>query len=233
MTDETTARDRLAEWAINGGPYNAKDLRRDVAEVLRALSGAPTADVAEELAEWRAYDAAMRKRCLETMDPLLIENTLKNLESNLYHLRTRIAAAAPEGVDAGRHPRVAGRCPSCRASTSLFLGAGGHVTCSRLDCPAPGAVDDQLHAVSEDEPEGMDLEAQGEMADRLAAAQAAIQRLAQAGDALMGAARSLAYAWETDTPDRVMWAEWKKVGPAIEGWVTARRALDGDTTEEA
>jgi hypothetical protein len=40
-------------------------------------------------------------------------------------------------------PQVAGQCPSCRGS-SLFLGAGGHVTCSRLDCPNPAAADDLL-----------------------------------------------------------------------------------------
>ncbi|MFC8008712.1 DUF6085 family protein [Streptomyces cinereoruber] len=42
------------------------------------------------------------------------------------------------------NPRVQGYCPACRGE-SLFLGSGGHVTCSRLDCPAPTAVDDLLH----------------------------------------------------------------------------------------
>ncbi|WP_282790867.1 DUF6085 family protein [Streptomyces sp. CC224B] len=39
---------------------------------------------------------------------------------------------------------VQGRCPACR-SASLFLGAGGHVTCARLDCPDPSAADELLH----------------------------------------------------------------------------------------
>ncbi|MBZ6290436.1 helix-hairpin-helix domain-containing protein [Streptomyces olivaceus] len=39
---------------------------------------------------------------------------------------------------------VQGRCPAC-GGTSLFLGEGGHVTCSRIDCPAPGEADDLLH----------------------------------------------------------------------------------------
>lgn len=39
---------------------------------------------------------------------------------------------------------VQGRCPACSGS-SLFLGEGGHVTCSRLDCPDPTAADDLLH----------------------------------------------------------------------------------------
>jgi hypothetical protein len=42
------------------------------------------------------------------------------------------------------HPRVQGRCPACNGS-SLFLGTGGYVTCSRLDCPNPTLADDQLH----------------------------------------------------------------------------------------
>lgn len=45
---------------------------------------------------------------------------------------------------ASAHPRVQGRCPACNGS-SLFLGTGGHVTCSRLDCPNPTLADDQLH----------------------------------------------------------------------------------------
>jgi hypothetical protein len=36
-------------------------------------------------------------------------------------------------------PLVKGRCPACGA-TSLFLGDGGYVTCSRLDCPQPDAA---------------------------------------------------------------------------------------------
>ncbi|MFJ9633744.1 hypothetical protein ACIRU8_39230 [Streptomyces sp. NPDC101175] len=45
---------------------------------------------------------------------------------------------------AAAHQLVQGRCPACRGA-SLFLGSGGHVTCARLDCPNPCAVDDQLH----------------------------------------------------------------------------------------
>lgn len=39
---------------------------------------------------------------------------------------------------------VQGRCPAC-GWASLFLGNGGHVTCSRLECPNPSAADDLLH----------------------------------------------------------------------------------------
>lgn len=40
-------------------------------------------------------------------------------------------------------PDVQGRCPACGAA-SLFLGEGGHVTCSRIDCPEPSAADIML-----------------------------------------------------------------------------------------
>lgn len=42
------------------------------------------------------------------------------------------------------NPAVQGRCPACSAS-SLFLGEGGHVTCSHIDCPSPASADDRLH----------------------------------------------------------------------------------------
>ncbi|AMW11634.1 hypothetical protein A4E84_20330 [Streptomyces qaidamensis] len=45
--------------------------------------------------------------------------------------------------------RVAGRCPGCHG-TSLFLGEGAHVTCSRLECPNPTAVDELLHGEAQD-----------------------------------------------------------------------------------
>lgn len=43
-----------------------------------------------------------------------------------------------------RMATVQGRCPAC-GWTTLFLGDGGHVTCSRLECPNPSAADDLLH----------------------------------------------------------------------------------------
>jgi hypothetical protein len=49
-------------------------------------------------------------------------------------------------------PHVAGRCPACRGSL-LFLAEAGHVTCSRLDCPAPWAADNLLHGITEADPD--------------------------------------------------------------------------------
>lgn len=42
------------------------------------------------------------------------------------------------------YQQVQGRCPACGWS-SLFLGDGGHVTCSRLECPKPEGADQLLH----------------------------------------------------------------------------------------
>jgi hypothetical protein len=39
---------------------------------------------------------------------------------------------------------VQGRCPACRGN-SLFIGSGGYITCSRIDCPDPSAADELLH----------------------------------------------------------------------------------------
>jgi hypothetical protein len=45
-------------------------------------------------------------------------------------------------------PSIHGRCPACRGE-SLFIGTGGWVTCSRLECPNPSAADELLHGTHE------------------------------------------------------------------------------------
>ena len=44
---------------------------------------------------------------------------------------------------AAQYPIVKGRCPAC-GYRSLFLAAGGYVTCSVIPCPDPGAASDLL-----------------------------------------------------------------------------------------
>ena len=44
--------------------------------------------------------------------------------------------------------RVAGNCPMGCGST-LFLGSGGHITCSLISCPNPCAADGLLHLPTE------------------------------------------------------------------------------------
>lgn len=58
--------------------------------------------------------------------------------------RQQAAERATTAPAAALHPLVKGRCPACRGA-SLFLGSDGYVTCSRLDCPNPGAADKLLH----------------------------------------------------------------------------------------
>lgn len=45
-------------------------------------------------------------------------------------------------------PEVQGHCPACRGS-SLFLGSGGYVTCTRIDCPEPDAASTLLEQLKE------------------------------------------------------------------------------------
>ncbi len=47
-------------------------------------------------------------------------------------------------------PLVKGNCPACGGS-SLFLGDGGYVTCSRIDCPEPDAASTTLEQPAADE----------------------------------------------------------------------------------
>jgi hypothetical protein len=54
------------------------------------------------------------------------------------------ADAAEVGGNEAGWPKVAGECPMGCGRT-LFLGSGGHVTCSLLGCPNPAAADEWLH----------------------------------------------------------------------------------------
>ncbi|WP_435610874.1 hypothetical protein [Streptomyces sp. C10-9-1] len=56
------------------------------------------------------------------------------------------APAASTAPLAAGLPLVQGRCPAC-GSASLFLGDGGYVTCSRIDCPEPDAASTLLEHV--------------------------------------------------------------------------------------
>lgn len=46
-------------------------------------------------------------------------------------------------LDRDQYPRVRGTCPACGVGP-LFLGEGGHVTCSWVDCKEPEAADETL-----------------------------------------------------------------------------------------
>jgi hypothetical protein len=48
-------------------------------------------------------------------------------------------APQPPQTAPGGFPDVQGRCPACGGS-SLFVGSGGYITCSRIECPEPDAA---------------------------------------------------------------------------------------------
>ena len=58
-------------------------------------------------------------------------------------MRDGQAAATEDGGVTTSFAFVQGLCPAC-GKDSLFLGVGGHVTCSRLTCPEPAAADQML-----------------------------------------------------------------------------------------
>ncbi len=43
---------------------------------------------------------------------------------------------------------VVGRCPACDRS-GLFVGSGGYITCSNVDCPNPSSISTLLQAGDE------------------------------------------------------------------------------------
>ncbi|MFE0353623.1 hypothetical protein ACFW2I_09025 [Streptomyces nigra] len=45
-------------------------------------------------------------------------------------------------------PAVYGSCPAC-GSASLYLGDGGHITCSSSDCPRPQLADELLGEIGD------------------------------------------------------------------------------------
>jgi len=41
-------------------------------------------------------------------------------------------------------PSVQARCPACGSSGTLFLGDGGYITCSLVECPTPEAAHEAI-----------------------------------------------------------------------------------------
>jgi len=57
----------------------------------------------------------------------------------LYDPASQAAARDETPYTPNPRPDVQGRCPAC-GWESLFLGSGGYITCSRLECPDPNAA---------------------------------------------------------------------------------------------
>ncbi|MFC7909032.1 hypothetical protein [Streptomyces nigra] len=93
---------------------------------------------------WRQAAHFLRRAARESGDrsgalhgARLIEAELRRLADAAQQPGTLpLASTAP--LAAGL-PLVKGNCPACN-SASLFLGNGGYVTCSRIDCPEPDAA---------------------------------------------------------------------------------------------
>src|SRR5690625_2459388 len=51
--------------------------------------------------------------------------------------------ATAHNAEVSTRPDVQGRCPAC-GRESLFLGAGGYVTCREDNCPRPDAASDEV-----------------------------------------------------------------------------------------
>ena len=148
--------------------------------------------------------------------------------TGMREVQERLRAAAPEGVDAADELSALVEPDYIQDGVQGWL-VGGGLDVER-DATGSGdptiqiggvehpprrvrALRDALIAALDDAPDGMDAEAQGEMADQLAAAQAAIQRV-----------RDLAGRWERGTNVGIL----RHV--AVVGLL---RALDDDTTEES
>ncbi|MFE1949985.1 hypothetical protein ACFW9D_05885 [Streptomyces sp. NPDC059524] len=80
-------------------------------------------------------------------------------------------------------PLVRGRCPAC-GTAGLFLGSGGYVTCSRVDCPEPDAATAALERGKQETPVGRaEWDALVESTGRLRERSAQIEERAEALDA--------------------------------------------------
>lgn len=102
-------------------------------------------------------------------------------------------------------PNIQGRCPACRGD-SLFVGSGGWITCSRIDCPNPSAADQMLHGELQiPRPAAAEAteaaEEQPLAVPRYAAAalhEALGQLLGEEGAQAIGRVRALHHDWEAD-----------------------------------
>lgn len=122
----------------DGWCFECREYRRpkEITDVSRSIS-----DICDELLEIAKNEPVpiSRERAEKAAD----------LGFQLAHLLS--ASDVSSDVETIRHgvgegfPRVRGKCPMGCGET-LFLGAGGYVTCSYLPCPNPGAASDRLAA---------------------------------------------------------------------------------------
>jgi hypothetical protein len=118
-------------------PADRAAILNEAADVLAALREKTDVNVAE----YARYD--FRQRI-----------ALSDGISRLRRMAVEAQQPASTAPLAANLPLVKGRCPACYGA-SLFLGDGGYVTCSRIDCPEPDAASTALEqpAVEAQQPE--------------------------------------------------------------------------------
>lgn len=118
----------------------------------RCLPGEPEECGGGSASHAVSYFGALRAVAEDRIRHLHDDQVLQTIAENAYHavaeeIDSRGRCDHPEHEAPGtRHglPWVRGNCPMGCGQT-LFLGDGGHITCSKADCPRPSAVDELLH----------------------------------------------------------------------------------------
>lgn len=120
----------------------AARLRKYDTDVLRPGDGLALADWLEDTARYAVLYADITVAWtgaapVETDYDSLTRHALKAARQVLC--RTAAWEPASTAPLAAGLPLVKGHCPAC-GGASLFLGVGGYVTCSRIDCPVRDAA---------------------------------------------------------------------------------------------
>jgi hypothetical protein len=175
-TDPTERRDR---WETQYARYDAHDYR-DLAAIGMAIADAEQAAASAAVPSAPAARAAGVADVIRSFpfDNFGMDDVSFALEDDpeaqdwvpalaaavLAVLPAPAARAASTAPLASGLPHVQGRCPAC-GTAGLFLGSGGYVTCSSVDCPEPDAATTVLERMA-DEAQQPEAQAQSGCAHR-------------------------------------------------------------------
>jgi hypothetical protein len=123
--------------------------------------------------------------------------------------------------------KVAGRCPSCGSTNLLFVGVGGHVTCSLDSCPNPSAAADLLAGTTRIVRSVVSL-ADGPTRERV--------DFVESDDAAVLAVRQIAMSagnWDDVRVDRALVTRWTPDPDAGSYIDRARAEVDAERAEAA
>lgn len=129
---------RTGELAFMPEITDAERMR--IAEHLAAVLPAPTDQTAGPLATDPALLLRVAGHLTRSADQLWPDGD-SVMHADAAQLRRLAGEALPSSTAplAAGLPLVKGHCPAC-GTAGLFLGHGGYVTCSRIDCPEPDAA---------------------------------------------------------------------------------------------